>query len=145
MAQYEDDFDFEDEDENLPKKLRSQIKQLQAERKELLETVEGFRAEQRKTVLGGALESRGLNPKIAAFVPSDLEPDAIDGWLDEYAEVFGGARSEPAAEEDPRAAQTQRMAAAEQGAESPVGPNDILGQIDQAENMDELMSILRSQ
>ena len=37
------------------------------------------------------LTSKGINPKVAAFIPQDLEAseEAVNNWLSEYGDVFG--------------------------------------------------------
>ena len=146
----DDDYDTDD----LPKKLRKQIKELSKERDTLAEELQSFKQSERKRVLSDTLQSKGLNPKIAAFVPSDIDTESIDSWLDEYGDVFGGVPTEQPQqdEETPQqpviaqnAAEAQairQMAAAEQGA-APTDNGDILAQIQEATSMDDLMNVLR--
>ena len=37
------------------------------------------------------LTAKGINPKVAAFVPQDLDAseEAVTNWLNEYGDVFG--------------------------------------------------------
>jgi len=37
------------------------------------------------------LTAKGINPKVAAFIPQDLEAseEAVNNWLNEYGDVFG--------------------------------------------------------
>lgn len=136
--------EFDDVDSELPKKLRAKIKELQKENEDLNQRFESLNKETRKRTLTEALESRGLNPKIAAFVPSDVEGEALDEWLGEYGDVFGGQQAAGAVEPQ-EAAAVRQMDAAESGAPSNApSPQDILESIQNAENMDELMGILRS-
>jgi hypothetical protein len=38
-----------------------------------------------------ALASRGVNSKIASFIPQDIDPteESVSKWLEDYADVFG--------------------------------------------------------
>lgn len=141
---------FEDDDDDLgsdlPKKLRKQIKILQAERDALAQENTALKGSERKRTLSESLQSKGLNPKIAAFVPQDLSAEEIDTWLEEYGDVFGMAA--PAVDDAPviardaeHAAALRSMAAAERGG-SPAPTVDLLSQIENAEDMASLMKVL---
>ena len=45
----------------------------------------------RSSTLADILREKGVSPKVAAFVPADVEPtaDAIGAWLEEFGDVFG--------------------------------------------------------
>lgn len=127
----------------LPKRLRAKIKELQKENDELNARFEEINTENRKRTMSEALEAKGYNPKIAAFIPSEVDSqEGLHEWLEEYGDVFGGQQAAAAAEPQ-NAAAVRQMDAAESGAPSntPV-PADIMTQIDNAENEEELMRIL---
>lgn len=158
---YEDDmYDHSDEmpsDSNLVKKLRSKIDELAARAKELETENTSLKGSARKQSLSSALAARGYPAKIAAFIPADIEPtdEAIDAWLSEYGDVFGGAVGQSTQEEALQQAPVvvgsaadaeayRRMSAAENGATAPSNVSgDILAQIGAAESMDDLMAVLR--
>lgn len=142
---------FDDEEEiseaDLPKKLRAKIKELTAKVGELSDENSSLKGEQRSRTLSEALSSRGLNPKIATFIPKDLEDEKIDEWLGEYAELFGGGQPV-----DPQQAvitrDAEQAAAIRQFAKTETGSTDpnfqgVLANIENAANMDELMEALR--
>jgi hypothetical protein len=138
----DDNFEiFEDDDADLPKKLRAKIKELQKERDEYAEKFAAFEEKERTSSLQSTLEGRGLNPKIAAFVPKDATtPEALEEWLNEFGELFGGG-GQTAAVPNPQQAEINRMNAVQsQGTQAP--PADVMTRIDQAQNMDELMAAL---
>lgn len=138
----DDNFEiFEDDDADLPKKLRAKIKELQKERDEYAEKFAAFEKKERTASLQSALQGKGFNPKIAAFIPEDVkEPEALDEWLNEFGEIFSGG-GQTAAAPNPQQAEINRMNAVQsQGTQAP--PADIMARIDQAENMDELMAAL---
>jgi uncharacterized protein YdaT len=147
----ENTFDiFEDDDDDLgsdlPKKLRKQIKILQQERDALAEENTVLKGSERKRTITASLQSKGLNPKISAFVPQDLSEEEIDTWLEEYGDVFGVATPEASdapviARDAEHAAALRSMAAAEKGA-APAASVDLLSQIEGAEDMASLMQIL---
>lgn len=156
---YEDDLysqtDDMSDDTNLVKKLRSKIDELAAKAKELESENQTLKGSARKQTLSSALTARGYPAKIAAFIPSDLEPtdEALDQWLSEYGDVFGGGQAAPqegiqqapvvvgsAADADAY----RRMAVAESGGTPPANVSgDILSQINSAESLDDLMAVLR--
>lgn len=138
-TEYDALFDEDNDSADLPKKLRAKIKELQKERDELAGRFAEIEAERRKQSLGESIAQRGLNPKIAAFVPADVEGEALDEWLNEYADVFGGQQTQQ--QVDPAAAEINRMNAVQAGAATP--QSDIMAQIDAAESEEELMALLR--
>lgn len=158
---YEDEmFDHSEEmpsDSNLVKKLRSKIDELAARAKELETENQSLKGQSRKQTLSSALTTRGYPAKIAAFIPADIEPtdEAIDAWLAEYGDVFGGAVNQSTQEQANQQAPVvvasaadaeayRRMNAVEAGAEVPANiSGDILAQINAAESMDDLMAVLR--
>jgi hypothetical protein len=148
MAVYEDD-DLDDFDGDLPKKLRAQIKQLSKERDALTEELNGFRQQQRTRVIGDVLASRGVNPKVARYVPQDIEvtEESVAAWLAENEDVFG-VQSAPAAQQEapqappPEADPFRRMAAVEQNGQLP-SPGDLLSKIESAQSEEELFQMLR--
>ena len=158
---YDDLYDHSEEmpgdnDSNLVKKLRSKIDELAARAKELETENQSLKGSARKQSLSSALAARGYPAKIAAFIPADLDPtdEAIDEWLSEYGDVFGGAnqvQQEQAVQQAPvvvgsaaDAEAYRRMNAVETGGQAPANVSgDILAMIDQAESMDDLMAVLK--
>lgn len=149
MSEYDDDYT---DGTDLVKKLRAKIDELSKVTKELQTENETLKTSERKRSLSSVLQAKGLNPKIAAFIPADLDPteENLDAWLSEYGDVFGATPSE---QEDTQPARIvadasqadaiRRMNAAESGSEmSTAASQDVLAQIAEASNMDELMQIL---
>ena len=85
-----DDWDDEEEESTGPANLRKALKD--AQRK--LKAAEQLLADQgkriRKRTIGDAIAAKGLNPKLAALVPSDIDSteEAINAWVKEFADVF---------------------------------------------------------
>lgn len=132
-------------DPGLPGKLRDIIDALTAEKKNLLAENAALKAEKRTTTLGQKIAERGLNPKIADFVPADITDDGLDDWLGQYGEVFGvGQPAAQQQEADPAfVGEARRQAEALQGA-SQGTPGDPLARIASAQNWDELQAVLKS-
>ena len=91
----DDDFDFEDSSSNqnndLVKQLRKAAKQKDKELQELRAQFEGVSKAQRERAIKDVLEARGVNKKISAFIPQDIDPteESVSKWLEDYADVFG--------------------------------------------------------
>jgi hypothetical protein len=142
----EEDNDFEsfDADTDLVKKLRKALKSEQKRNKELESTLGDLTKSQKERILKDALASRGVNPKIAQFIPSDIEAseDAIGAWLDSNGDVFGYTPSEKPRVAQQDIAAMQRMDSALTGAETPASSDDLLNRIANAGSEDEILSIL---
>jgi hypothetical protein len=142
----EEDNDFEsfDADTDLVKKLRKALKSEQKRNKELESTLGDLTKSQKERILKDALASRGVNPKIAQFIPSDIEAseDAIGAWLDSNGDVFGYTPSEKSKVAQQDIAAMQRMDSALTGAETPASSDDLLNRIANAGSEDEILSIL---
>jgi ABC-type transporter Mla subunit MlaD len=87
----EDDFDFDSSGNDLVKQLRKAAKQKDKELAELRSQFDGLSKAQRERSIKDALERRGVNQKIASFIPQDIDPteESVSKWLEDYADVFG--------------------------------------------------------
>ena len=147
--QKEDEFDEFDEDSNLVKDLRRQIKALSKDKSDLstkLTTIEGSF---RERSLADTLTAKGVNAKVAKFIPPDVTGDeAITKWLDENAEAFNFTVK---AEEKTQTitpttntadiAESKRLQALGQGAKSPSNMGDITARLASAKTDDELNAL----
>lgn len=102
--QYDDDglLDENDDvrdDSRLVKDLRKQLEAEKKARQADQERLASLERAQRSNTLTEVLSSKGVNPKVAQFYPSDKEtsPEAVEAWLSEYGDVFG---AKPAPVED---------------------------------------------
>ena len=148
-------YDYEDEDDNatvdtstdLIKQLRKANKQKEKELAELKAQFEGLNKSQRERAIKDALAARGVNTKIASFIPQDIDPteESVSKWLESNADVFGIQTTEnQTANVDPaQAKQYQRMTnAAEQG-NSPNAQADIMQKLLNANSREELDAVIR--
>ena len=143
----EDDVSFEnqfDTDTDLVKKLRKALKAEQRRSKELETNYSELTKSQKERILKDALASRGVNPKVAAFVPSDIEAseDAIAAWLDNNADVFGFASKETKSVNNQDIDSLKKMDNVLTGLESPGTSNDLERKLAAAESQEEIMSLL---
>lgn len=101
MSNFWDDDD--ENDSNLVKRLRAEIKERDktlsekdatlAEREKELSNL---RPQVRLTTVRDVLGDLKVNPKVAKLIPSDVEPtkEAVSAWLGEYGDVLGIKREE---------------------------------------------------
>ena len=152
MSNYDyedDDFDTPSNDGNdLVKQLRKATKQKDKELAELKAQYENLAKSNRERAIKDALASRGVNSKIASFIPQDIDPteESVSKWLEDYADVFGVQQAETQAKPnvDPaQAAAYQRMTnAVEQGA-TPEFQADIHRRLMNATTKEELDEVIR--
>lgn len=98
MFDYDDEFDDSDEsrDNSAIKQVRAAQRAAEKRVKELEAELSTFRSNARLSNVKDSIAARGLNPKIAALIPPDVEGDAVASWLDQYGDLFGGPAPESA-------------------------------------------------
>jgi hypothetical protein len=143
----DDDYGSNDESNQLVRQLRKQNKQKEKELAELKAQFDGLSKAQRERVIKDTLAAKGVNTKIAAFIPGDIEAseDAVSRWLDDYSDVFGFEQSKQVTPNvDPnQAKQYQKMTqTAEQGL-SPEAGEDIMRRLLNANSKEELDAVIR--
>ena len=145
---YEDD-DFETNDSNdLVKQLRKANKQKEKELADLKSQFESLAKQNRERAIKDALASRGVNSKIAAFIPQDIDPteESVSKWLNDYADVFGvdtGSNQATPNVDPKQVAAYQRMTnAVEQGA-TPEFQAQVHQKLMNAQSREELDEIIR--
>jgi hypothetical protein len=146
---YEDD-DFDtDSGNDLVKQLRKATKQKDKELAELKAQYESLSKAQRERAIKDALASRGVNSKIAAFIPQDIDPteESVSKWLEDYADVFGveTQATQATPNVDPKqAAAYQRMTNAVEQGVTPEFQADIHRKLLNANSREELDEIIRA-
>lgn len=137
---------FESETD-LVRKLRKALKAEQKRNKELETNLGDLTKSQKERILRDVLTSRGVNPKIAQFVPSDIEAseDAIGSWLESNAEVFGFDAAKNKTVNQADIAAMQKMDSVLTGAETSASSDDLLNRIAGAASEEEVISILSGQ
>jgi hypothetical protein len=146
---YEDDDDItQDESPNdLVKQLRKASKQKDKELAELRSQFETLSKGQRERAIKDALAARGVNGKIAAFIPQDIDPteESVSKWLEDYADVFGIEVSQtqtPNVNPADAAAYKRMTNSADSGA-SPEHNGDIMQKLMNANSKEELDDVIR--
>ena len=148
--EYEDeDDDFTQESSNdLVKQLRKAAKQKDKELQELRSQFETLSKGQRERTIKDALAARGVNQKIASFIPQDIDPteESVSKWLEANADVFGielsSNQNQPNV--DPAdAAAYKRMTGAADAGMSPERGADVMSRLMNASSKEELDDIIR--
>jgi len=144
----EDDFTTPVNDGNdLVKQLRKAAKQKDKELAELRAQFGEVSKAQRERNIKDVLESRGVNSKIAKFIPSDLDPteESLSKWLDDNGDVFGFQTTESNQNTvDPKqAADYNRMNNATSQAQTPDSSDDLLRKLMSANSKEELDEVIR--
>ena len=88
---YADDEEDDDTTTDGVGQLRKVNRSLEKRAKELEQELSGLKSQTRQRTVKDVLQAKGLNPKIAALIPHDIEPsdEALLKWVDEYGDVFG--------------------------------------------------------
>lgn len=143
MAQYEDEFEF-DEDTPLVKKLRKQIDSLTKQMAEKDDFISEMKSGSRKKTVESILEGYGLSNRIAKYIPDDVEADedSIAEWLYENGEDFGIVPVDEESSYDEDTQSAEMMEAVENGGIDPTFGQDLASRIASAKTQEELLAIL---
>ena len=144
--EYDDEEDTFDESTDVVKQLRKVNKTLDKRTKELEQELSSLRSQSRQRTVKDVLQSRGVNPKIASFIPSDIETseEGINAWLDENSDIFGGTPSETedTANQSPDISAQKRINNVVLTGQAPDISEDTMSKILSATNPAELSRIL---
>lgn len=148
----DDDLDtdqFNNDGSDLLKKLRKAKRSDEKRIKELTEQLETLSKAQRERTVKEVLEKKGVNAKAARLILKDIEDvneETVNHWLDDNADLFGIKVDAP----EQRVSETDRAALRQQdvvtqNAITPDRMEDLNMRIDNADSMDALLDVLRSQ
>lgn len=148
--EYEDDDDFETESDvgsgNAVKELRKANRAKEKALKEMTAELESLRQDRRNRTIKEVLGARGINDKVAKFIPQDIDSDeeSVSRWLEENADVFGfEASNRPEANADPKDIKNyQRMQNTVNSGSSANASADLMNRILSTENPAELKKLL---
>ena len=147
---YEDDDDITQDDSpnDLVKQLRKASKQKDKELAELRSQFESLSKGQRERAIKDALAARGVNSKIASFIPQDIDPteESVSKWLEDYADVFGIETGQTQAQPNVNpndAAAYKRMTNSADSGVSPEHNGDIMQKLMNANSKEELDEVIR--
>jgi len=137
--EYEDEY----EEDNGPAELRKALKKAQKEREAVEAELSKLRGDLRSRTVRDVLESKGVSPKLAKLIPSDVTaPEEIDAWLNEYSDVFGTPvqqSAEPVNSADIESA--RRIDASTSTASTPQSNEDMYAKLMNATSLSELNQI----
>lgn len=143
----DDDFDTNDSSNDLVKQLRKASKQKDKELNELRSQFESLSKGQRERAIKDALAARGVNGKIAAFIPQDIDPteESVSKWLEDYADVFGieVSQTQTPNVNPADAAAYKRMTNSADSGTSPEHNGDIMQKLMNANSKEELDDVIR--
>jgi len=149
----DDDLDTESgsqlDGNDLLKKLRKAKRADEKRIKELTEQLENFSKSQRERIVKEVLEKKGVNAKAARLVLKDLDDineESVNNWLDDNADLFGIKVKQ----EESKVSEVDKAALRQQdvltsNAITPDRAEDLSLRIDNADSMDALLDVLRSQ
>jgi len=144
-------YEYDDEDDETTQdgginQLRKVNRALEKRAKELEQELLGLKSQTRQRTVKDVLQAKGFNPKIAAFVPADIDTseEAINNWINEYGDVFGAvtqAENQPTQQSQDVTAQARinNMVATGQ---APNLDTDSMSRVLQAKSRDELDALL---
>ena len=147
----EDDIDTQDESQmdgsDLLKKLRKAKRADEKRIKELTEQLEGFSKAQRESTVKSVLEKKGVNQKAARLILKDLDGDfseeSVSNWLNDNGELFGLEVSNRPDEQNLATLRQQDVMT--QNASTPDRAQDLEQRMDNANSMEELLTLMQSQ
>lgn len=153
---WDDDFEFEDYDDapqrgssdEVLKKVRRAERAKDKQLKELQAELESLRKFQREATISQVLAEKGVNPKVAKFIPADIElsSDSISNWLTDNGDLFGVAAPVQQSAVDMNDINALRQIdAVTSGAISPDDVNDAFNIMNNASSAEELLNFLYSQ
>jgi hypothetical protein len=151
MSNYDyedDDFDTDSSGNDLVKQLRKQLKAKEKELSEKESALTNLSKTQRERAIKDALASRGVNSKIAAFIPQDIDPteESVSKWLEDYADVFGYESNQTQATPNVNpadAAAYKRMTNTVETGVSPEHNDNIMQKLMNANSREELDDVIR--
>ena len=149
-------YEYEDEDDDytndssndLVKQLRKASKQKDKELQELRAQFDNLSKGQRERAIKDVLATRGVNSKIASFIPQDIDPteESLSKWLDDYGDVFGieSNQTQATPNVDPaQAAAYKRMTNTADSGSSPEHNADIMQKLLNTNSREELDEVIR--
>jgi hypothetical protein len=143
----EDDVTTTDTSNDLVKQLRKANKQKEKELADLKAQFENVSKAQRERSIKDVLESRGVNSKIAKFIPSDLDPteESLSKWLDDNGDVFGftATESNQSVVDPAQAAAYKKMNGITEQGLTPDSSDDLMRKLMSANSKEDLDEIIR--
>ena len=143
--EYDDeDDDFGNEPQDVVKQLRKVNRTLEKRLKELEVEATTLKVQTRQRTVKDVLSAKGINPKVAAFIPQDIDTteEAVSEWLAEYGDVFGVQSTEETQTKETASDAQRRIQNVMQTGTPPGVDEDALARILNAKSAADLSSIL---
>lgn len=148
--EYDDEDDFTEESGDVVKQLRKVNRTLEKRLKELETESVTLKTQTRQRIVKDVLTQKGINPKVAAFIPQDLDSseEAITNWINEYGDVFGVNNNAEQSNQEQGKASTPDLSANNRinnivnGGMTSTPDEDSLAKILNAKSAEELNAIL---
>jgi hypothetical protein len=139
----DDDDEVQPDDRGAPKALRAALRKEKAERKALEEELGKIRSDLRSRSVKDVLNSKGVDPRIAAFIPADAEgEEGIVKWLGEYGDLFGLGQADEDTVDVGEVSDNRRAQAAQSGS-APSPDTDLMAGISGSASPAELQAALQ--
>lgn len=141
----DEDFETEENDgSDLVRKLRRADRAKEKRIRELESELGNLRTAQRTNTIQSVLSEKGVSPKIAKFIPNDIDatPEAIEAWVNENADVFGFKPVEQAQPSQADLAALRQMDAVMSTALTPDKEQDMYLRLDQAQSADDIINMI---
>ena len=146
---YDDDFDEDFEPQDVVKQLRKVNRTLEKRLKELEDEATTLKTQTRQRTVKDVLTSKGINPKVAAFIPQDIDmtEEAVTNWLNEYGDVFGvtppeATKGESQAQSNPALQAQKRINDVVSSGTPPGIDEDMYSKMQSVRNAEELNALL---
>ena len=145
----EDDVDLTtfDSDTDLVKKLRKANRLQEKKIKDLENNLGSLTKAQRERIIKDTFAQKGVNEKIASFIPAELEAseDAISAWLDQHSDVFGIQAPQKQTDLSQRdIANLRQMDIVTNSALTPDKAEDLMSRVYNAESAEDLIEIIKN-
>ena len=145
----DDDIDEDFEPQDVVKQLRKVNRTLEKRLKELEEEATTLKTQTRQRTVKDVLTSKGINPKVATFIPQDIEmtEEAVTNWLNEHGDVFGvvqteATKDESQAQSDPALQAASRINNTMSSGTPPGVDENMMSKMANARSAEELSNLL---
>lgn len=145
------DADITDEfDDDIPAEtdLLKQLRRLEKEQskkiKELEQQLGSYKVAERESTVQFVLESMGVNPKIAKFIPQDIDvnSETVENWVKDNADVFGIQIQQEKPVDNQSLATLRQIDTITAAGQAPIGVDDMMLRIDQAQSAEEITAMI---
>ena len=139
--EYEDDIPAETD---LLKQLRRLEKEQSKKIKELEQQLGSYKVAERESTVQYVLESMGVNPKIAKFIPQDIDVnlETVENWVKDNADIFGVQIQQEKPVENQSLATLRQIDTITAAGQAPIGVDDMMLRIDQAQSAEEITAVI---